>query len=278
MNKIDLTKDQIEKLHRVGLEMLIEFDRICRKEDIKYSIESGTLLGAVRNNKFIPWDDDVDVSMTRDEYNKFFLACEKYLDKSRFFLDCHETDPEYIFGYSKLRRLGTVFKQVGHETLTQRNEIFMDIIILDNVPNGHINRIVHAKVCNIIKMFLNAQLNVGSKNKWIRLKSRCLMLFPKNVVFDFLNFFEKINNKKDTELCRVYTYTPASGWGVPAKCYKKYRNIEFEKHMFMCFDDYDSYLKYAYGEKYLELPPKSKRKPHINVYELNFGDLFESGK
>ncbi len=73
--------------------MLIEFDRICRKEDIKYSIESGTLLGAVRNNKFIPWDDDVDVSMTRDEYNKFFLACEKYLDKSRFFLDCHETDP-----------------------------------------------------------------------------------------------------------------------------------------------------------------------------------------
>lgn len=65
--------------------MLIEFDRICRKEDIKYSIESGTLLGAVRNNKFIPWDYDVDVSMTRDEYNKFFLACGKYLDKSRFF-------------------------------------------------------------------------------------------------------------------------------------------------------------------------------------------------
>lgn len=123
------------------------------------------------------------------------------------FLDCHKTDPEYIFGYSKLRRLGTVFKQVGHETLTQRNEIFMDSIILDNVPNGRINRIVHAKVCNIIKMFLNAQLNVGSKNKWIRLKSRCLMLFPKNAVFDFLNFFEKINNKKYTELCRVYTYT-----------------------------------------------------------------------
>ncbi len=60
--------------------MLIEFDRICRKEDIKYPIEGGTLLGAVRNNKFIPWDDDVDVSMTRDEYNKFFLACEKYME------------------------------------------------------------------------------------------------------------------------------------------------------------------------------------------------------
>lgn len=158
--------------------------------------------------------------------------------------------------------------------MTQRNEIFMDIIILDNVPNGRINRIVHAKVCNIIKMFLNAQLNVGSKNKWIRLKSRCLMLFPKNAVFDFLNFFEKINNKKDTELCRVYTYTLQRADGAFRQSVKKYRNIEFEKHMFMYFDDYDSYLKYAYGEKYMELPHKRKQKPHINIYEFNFESVF----
>ena len=57
MDKLILTDDQIEKLHKVGLEMLIEFDRICRKENIKYSIESGTLLGAVRDGRFIPWDD-----------------------------------------------------------------------------------------------------------------------------------------------------------------------------------------------------------------------------
>ena len=57
MDKLILTDGQIEKLHKVGLEMLIEFDRICRKENIKYSIESGTLLGAIRDGRFIPWDD-----------------------------------------------------------------------------------------------------------------------------------------------------------------------------------------------------------------------------
>lgn len=72
----------------------------------------------------------------------------------------------------------------------------------------------------------------------------------------------------------VYIYSPVSGWGVPAKCYKKYRNIEFKKHMFMCFDDYDSYLKYAYGEKYMELPHKRKRKSYINIYEFNFESVF----
>ena len=123
--------------------------------------------------------------MARTEYNKVFAACDKYLDKSRFFLDCHETDPEYIFGYSKLRRLGTVFRQIGHETLTQRNEIFMDIIILDNIPDHHISRIIHSKICNIIKTILNAQLNIKSNNPIVRLRSKLLMLIPRMQFFPY---------------------------------------------------------------------------------------------
>lgn len=96
--------------------MLIEFDCICQKYRIKYSIESGILFGAVRDGGFIPWDDDVDVSMTRREYNKFLSVYQRELDSARSFFDCHETDSDYIFRYGKLRRLETEFKQVGHET------------------------------------------------------------------------------------------------------------------------------------------------------------------
>ena len=100
----EITKDILEKLQKVELEMLIEIDRICRKNNIKYSIMYGTLLGAVRNGGFIPWDDDCDVVFKRDEYEKFFEACKKDLDTSKFFLQEHRTDPNYLFGYGKLRR------------------------------------------------------------------------------------------------------------------------------------------------------------------------------
>lgn len=65
-------------------------------------------------------------------------------------------------------------------------------------------------------------------NYWIRFKSVLLNLIPKEKVFDFLKLFEKINNNKRTELCRVYTYAPTSGWGVPRKCYDSYCWLEFE--------------------------------------------------
>lgn len=100
----EITKDLLEKLQKVELEMLIEVDRICRKNNIKYSIMYGTLLGAVRNSGFIPWDDDCDVVFKRDEYEKFFEACKKDLNTSKFFLQDHRTDPHYLFGYGKLRR------------------------------------------------------------------------------------------------------------------------------------------------------------------------------
>ena len=116
----EITKDVLEKLQKVELEMLIEVNRICRKNNINYSIMYGTLLGAVRNGGFIPWDDDCDVVFKRDEYEKFFEACKKDLDTSRFFLQEHRTDPYYLFGYSKLRRENTVFERTEEHKTTWR--------------------------------------------------------------------------------------------------------------------------------------------------------------
>lgn len=67
--------------------MLIEFDCICQKYGIEYSIEFGTLISAVEDGGFVLWDDDVDVSMTRNEYNKFLSVYQRELDSTRFFFD-----------------------------------------------------------------------------------------------------------------------------------------------------------------------------------------------
>ena len=83
--KKDLNEEELKKLQKIELEMLIEIDRICKKNQIKYTLIGGSLLGAVRHKGFIPWDDDADVAMLREEYDRFVKACEVDLDTNRFY-------------------------------------------------------------------------------------------------------------------------------------------------------------------------------------------------
>ena len=88
-------------LQMIELEILTEIDRICRKNNIHYSLTGGTLLGAVRNGGFIPWDDDADISMLRSEYRKFQKACKTDLDEDRFYFQDIESTKGYRWGYGK---------------------------------------------------------------------------------------------------------------------------------------------------------------------------------
>lgn len=106
---IELDATTLRKLQMTELEMLKEVDRICRKYDIKYSLDGGTLLGAIRHNGFIPWDDDADVVMLRPEYIRFYKACKKELDKDKFFLQDFRTDLDYRWGYSKCAEMEQSF-------------------------------------------------------------------------------------------------------------------------------------------------------------------------
>ena len=87
MNKqlVVLTTSDLENMHKIQLNMLIEFDKICRRNNIKYILDAGTLLGAVRHKGFIPWDDDIDVRMLRDDYEKFCVVANKELQRQCFF-------------------------------------------------------------------------------------------------------------------------------------------------------------------------------------------------
>ena len=141
---IHLDQENLRKLQLIELELLVEFDRICRKNNIRYTLTGGTLLGAVRHGGFIPWDDDADVSMLRQEYEKFKKACEIELNKKYYFQDMQITQG-YRWGYGKLRKKDTLFLREYQEHMPYSQGVFIDIFPRDGVPNSCISQALYCR-------------------------------------------------------------------------------------------------------------------------------------
>lgn len=272
MQTQEIAGEALRKLQRVEFEMLVEVDRICRKHNIEYSLDGGTLLGAVRHKGFIPWDDDIDVVMLRPQYEQFRAVCEAELDTARFFLQDETTDLHYRWGYAKLRRNGTVFIRAGQEASQARGGIFIDIFVYDHVPDGYCERRLHLFFCYLVRKALYAEVGRQSAAGLVwRVWYSCLYAFvSRDFAFWIRDILAAWCAARKTELCRHLTYPYAhSRYGLPRKCFDSYREIEFEGRSFRAFTDYHAYLSALYGD-YMQLPPEEKRRPHLEVTELRF--------
>ena len=123
------------------LEVLDRVDRICRKHGIRYFAFWGTLLGAVRHQGFIPWDDDIDIGMPRDDYEKFITYARKEL-QSPYELKTFDTDENYQ--QYIIRIINNQVEISRNDALTNRNDnIWIDIFPLDGMPNNFVIRAIH---------------------------------------------------------------------------------------------------------------------------------------
>ena len=269
---MQIPNGDFRKMQMIMLEMLIEFDRICNQHHIIYSLDGGTLLGAIRHQGFIPWDPDIDVIMHRDEYKKFKQVCRNNLDHQRFFLQDHELDPHYRWGYARLRRKGTEFVRTGHEHMKYKTGIFMDIMLVDNVPDSPLLRKFHGIFCYSIRKILWSEAGKSLHPKWyFRLWYKFLYHIPKEWVFKARESVAAKCNAKDTKLIRRMTggYPTACKYGTPKIFYQNRIRMKFEGRLFWGFSEYDQYLKLVYGD-YMKLPPLHERVPHIpcSKYQL----------
>lgn len=126
-----LRPEELRQLHAVQLDLLQEFDRVCRRLGIPYQIAAGTLLGAVRHGGFIPWDDDIDVILRRDDYRRLLRQAPALLGQD-YFLQSRRSDPAYGRHHAKLRRHGSVFREL-HAPAAAHAGIFIDIFPFDPV-------------------------------------------------------------------------------------------------------------------------------------------------
>ena len=144
-----LSPEEFRKMQLMQTDMLVELDRVCRKHNITYSLTGGTLLGAVRHKGYIPWDDDADVGMLREEYEKFKKVAHE-LDPELCYFQDHTTDEGYRWGYGKLRRTGTRYVRVGQEHMKGKTGVFIDIFPIDDVPKTTIGQMLQDFYCFIL--------------------------------------------------------------------------------------------------------------------------------
>lgn len=268
--ELKLSPKQLRKLQMIELEILIEFDRICRKNDIKYCLACGTLLGAVRHKGFIPWDDDIDVWMMRDEYEKFCKVCKRDLNP-KYFLQNWKTDPYFNSAYGKIRKKGTSYIRVGQEKMKYQDGIYIDVLPLDNMPDDYWKRWIMAVKAWCFRKITYAKAGAMCETRLLtRMIFKLLSLIPiKASKRAFYRLITKYRHEK-TLYCKCLGdihFTPL--W---KDDFNELIELEFEGHKFFAPKRYDSVLKNDIGIDYMQLPPVSKRKPHANVSYISFGE------
>jgi len=289
MNEVKvLTKKEFRKMQLMQFDMLKEFDRVCRKHNIKYSIFGGTLLGAVRHKGYIPWDDDADIGILREEYEKFRKVAQEMDPKICYFQD-HENDPYYRWGYSKIRRTNTRLVRIGQEHIKSKNGFFIDIFPLDDIPKSTFGQMFNDFYCYCLRKILYSEVGKYAANnsifmrKWYSLLSK----ISTDSVFKRINKMARKskNNSKNRVRCLMF---PSTGklyrknslktrYGMPKEWFLDLVEYDFEGSKFYGTKDYDACLTYIYGD-YMELPPEDKRDPHSPFSDYSFDITKEEKK
>lgn len=256
----------LRKLQLTELDILIEIDKICRKNNINYFLIGGTLLGAVRHKGFIPWDDDIDIGMLRSDYEKFVDLCinKKVLGK-KYFLHCNESDEDYFIPFIKVKKNNTTFAERTIDGIDTHKGIYLDIFPYDNVPKqDSFKQKIQAIIVRNIHYAIYVKYHVYKlKDKRRKVFTWFLTLLPSKILKKLNNYFStmfenKSNNKYIVSLAGsspYYEETLLKEKLFPLK------EIEFENHKFFAFKENDYYLSQLYGD-YMKLPPEEDRKNH----------------
>ena len=272
-------------LQKANLYILQEIDRICTKYKINYTLDSGTLLGAIRHGGFIPWDDDADIAMTRANFEAFKKIVKRELsDKLEFIMPddfqggkvFYDFTPRII--YKPSIRYKKEDKKDPYEG--KLNHLWVDIFIIDKLPRVRALKKFILFIQKLVYLFsmghrkkLDFKKYKGTMKIVILLFSIFGKVIPMKCLFGIQDRISKLfyRGRKNND-CYYSNYQPDYiDIEVSKKWYEKYIRIQFEDTTLSIIDEYESVLQLVYGD-YMTLPPKSERVPthgstEIEVYE-----------
>ena len=271
----ELTGDLRENLQNTLLGMYVDLKKVCDRYNLKAYLCGGSALGCVRHGGFIPWDDDLDVAMTRNDYNKLKVVFAAELGDKNI-LNAPDISEHPITRFPKILKKGTRFVNYGGVYKPESSMIYLDIFLIENIPNSLLIRTIKGVAANFCEA-VSAQIEI--KNGWSYLKD---IYLKDNKLFAYMKYYagficsalpyEKwlkiidrlIQHRNDnSEYCGLVTGRKHYfGEILKREAFFPGTVGVFAGHEADLFQNTDEYLTNLYGEDYMTPPPIEKRECH----------------
>jgi lipopolysaccharide cholinephosphotransferase len=277
--KRPVTQDDLERLQGYQLAMALRVRDICDSHGIKYFFIAGTLLGAVRHQGFIPWDDDLDIGMLRHDYNRFVDLAQNELGPD-YFVQTYVTDPHMPLPYAKVRLNGTVLREAGSRDSRWHPGIFIDVFPFDGVPANHVLRLLHKGALYVLGRMLLVKCGfdpaAGEASALKKVVYRTAIrplswLAPRVVQVRAVDAIARLFSDRDTAAVMAtggaYGYDRES---IPREWIAETTLLDFCNEPFSCPARWRDYLINLYRD-YMQLPPVESRYNRHGIVEIDFG-------
>lgn len=255
----DFTPEELRKWQLRLLDILVYFRDFCEEHQLKFWLTGGTLLGAIRHKGFIPWDDDIDVQMPRDDYERLKIIWNNEADTSRFVCESPTEDRKTGFPMVMIRSVNTTCIYAHSKNLDICHGLKIDIEYLDGVPSNRIGRLINSFCAKISAVYRMDRFPVHSSFpiravSWILL--RCV---PSNHLrWKIVKLCENRQRKFSFDNSEYVRY---SNCRIQKKnSFDKLIYVDFEGFRMPIPSKYDDVLKTSYDD-YMQLPPEDERYP-----------------
>lgn len=269
MEKSDRRHLSMQEIQQVSLEILKYIKFICEKNNFRYCLIYGTLLGAVRHGGYIPWDDDVDIMMPRPDYERFLIYMRNN-SHEYYKIFNRDTKREYIYAISRL--CDTRYEIIKEDERNCGMGIFVDIYPYDGLGNSREEALPLLRktrkycdsIVSVTRKFKTAPRELNYKGKLVYYFSLAKkMILGEKFYHNKLQSLTKRHKYDESKYVGpvLWYFSPAENVLFDRTSFEKLKKIKFEDDEFYVPEDYDKVLTTLYGE-YMQLPPEEKRIYH----------------
>ncbi|MEG0570778.1 MAG: LicD family protein [Oscillospiraceae bacterium] len=251
------------------LRILKKVHEICTANNLTYFLSDGTLLGAVRHGGFIPWDDDLDIVMPREDYRRFTLIAQKELGDD-FFLQTTKTDPDYKSWFIPMKVRDNNSTYIEKYGRSYHQGVYIDVFPID-IFTGK-KQLKRKKIISLLSIIKGpiATFKPASVHYWARLLFQCLLRFiPNKLIIRYIKKAQRENDEivKNNPDLKDYVYGFETPWSIRLNHEEIYplKLVKFENLEAFAPNDTHSLLKKQYGD-YMQIPPESERGVHLTYF------------